>query len=69
MEAIMNSMQELTQRLNNFNPGSEQDLGRVRGEMTTKVAGKLSETEVKVAKLTKELFKQTKATEDDSTGL
>ena len=48
---------------------SASDLGRVRGEVNAKVAGKLSETEKGATKLTEELAKQTKRAKDSSTTL
>ena len=44
-------------------------MGRVRGEVNAKVAGKLAETENRVTELTEELAKQTKGAEDKSTTL
>ena len=69
MEEIGNSMQELTQQLNNFKPVSDSALGRVRGEVNAKVAGKLSETKKQVTELTEDLSKRTKAAKYNSTTL
>ena len=59
------SIERLTQKLNNFKPVNEQDLGALKGEVIADVTAKLSYTESKVNDLKAEMPKQSEATKDN----
>ena len=69
MTGISESIEKLTQQLNAFKPVNEWNLGNLKGEVTTDVSDKLSKTEDKVSKLSVEVAKQSKATQDTSSTL
>ena len=52
---------EMAQQLNKFKPVNHGYLGNLKGEVTTDVSVKLSQTEQKVAELSAEMTRQSEA--------
>ena len=55
--------------MNSFKPASEEELGKVREQISPEVTKKISATEQKITTLNEELVKQSKATTDNSSTL
>ena len=66
VQKIAASLEDLTRLLNSYKPTSEGELGKLRGEITSKVTNRFSVTEQPVTQLFGKLETQTKSAADNS---